>query len=54
MDTDPCLICGAIVASPLVSDHQQWHKDISDVAIQSTQRIDALVKRLNEVLDGCR
>jgi hypothetical protein len=52
MNTDPCLICGAIVSSRLVRDHQQWHKNISDVAIHSIEQIDALTERLNEVLHG--
>jgi hypothetical protein len=37
-----CFICGALVVKKLAGAHSQWHKDISDVAIESTRRIERL------------
>jgi hypothetical protein len=37
-----CFICGALVARKLADAHSQWHKNISDVAIESTRRIERL------------
>jgi len=52
MQTQSCQVCGAMVPSQMVQQHEEWHERISQVAIESTQRIDALTQRLNEVLNA--
>jgi hypothetical protein len=49
METKPCLTCWATVPAEKVEDHYRWHDAIATVAIESTQRIDALTKRVQEI-----
>lgn len=37
-----CLACWALVPASAMERHEQWHERAADVAIESTQRLDAL------------
>lgn len=50
-----CQTCGAQLAPPEgVADsiHEQWHRNIATVAIESTKRIEQLERRVQELEAG--
>jgi hypothetical protein len=42
-----CMICYVLVPEEHQGGHDQWHKNIADVAIESTKRIEALERTGN-------
>jgi len=52
MDTQPCPACWVMVPSKVMERHDAWHRQISQIAIESTQRIDALTNRIQEIEAG--
>jgi hypothetical protein len=52
MDTKVCQFCWAVVATRMAEAHEEWHMRISEVAIENTKRIDAVVQSLTSLLQG--
>lgn len=52
METKTCGTCWAVIATRMADQHDEWHQRIAEVAIESTQRIDALAHRIQEIGAG--
>lgn len=47
--TSTCMTCWALVPQQMAQEHDDWHDRIARVAIESTQQIDALTHRIQEI-----
>lgn len=52
MKTEACQTCYAMIPVQMIERHEEWHDRISSVAIEHTQRIDALTERLKRMPDA--